>query len=233
MELVIMSGDYKTSFGAFSKDVEKSLVEVKISRKIQDGVYVWIETEGVGHAFISMHQSENIYVYSYGRYDDIDLIKVTGEGVLAKFQGKPAIFFIKAELNLKNYKIYKINDVLIKPCISFFDKLWNASSEKPDNIHKNEIWKKYGKVINKYNLFYRNCTTIIIDALKASGTKIFIMELHSADGFPEYRYEQIGIIAPLELKIFMETRMSSTKNISDATENMRYLFMNSGGRGRK
>ncbi|MFZ7296369.1 hypothetical protein ACLSZN_08985 [Avibacterium avium] len=219
-----MEKEKKTTVGTFTQDPTKSIVKVQITRRIPDGVYVWIETDGFGHTFISIHKAKNIYVYSYGRYDDVDKIPLSGEGVLGNFKNDSAISFIKSELDAKNYKIYKINDVSLDKNITFFEDLWNNSNETPNNSNKKEIWKKYGKVISKYNLFYRNCTTVTIDSLKYAGTNIFNIELKDSSDNIEYRYKIEGIIAPLELGNFMETRKTSSTNISDFTSQIKSYF---------
>ncbi|OOF40915.1 hypothetical protein BKK49_05540 [Rodentibacter rarus] len=84
------------SIGYFSKDAIP--IKVKITRKIPDGVYVWIELERLGHVFWSIHQGRNITVYTYGRYDDVEMWGFTGEGVLIKYVGSLAKTYIKEKL---------------------------------------------------------------------------------------------------------------------------------------
>lgn len=103
-------------------------------------------------------------------------------------------------------------------------RTYDNSNEPPNNFNKKEICKKYGKVINKYNLFYRNCTKVTNDSLKHAGKNIFNIELKDSSDNIEYRYKIEGIIAPLELGNFMETRKISSINISDFTSQIKSYF---------
>lgn len=38
------------------------------NNQLPNGVYIWTETTDAGHAFVSVHQDNSIYLYTYGRY---------------------------------------------------------------------------------------------------------------------------------------------------------------------
>jgi hypothetical protein len=37
-----------------------------------NGVYIWTETTSAGHVFVSVHENNNIFLYTYGRYGRTD-----------------------------------------------------------------------------------------------------------------------------------------------------------------
>lgn len=169
MELVIMNGDYKTSFGAFSKDPEKSLTILEISRNIPDGVYIFTETVIFGHAFVLTSSSKKYVAYTYGRYGDPN--SDYSQGVLLRYEDDACKEYLMKELYRFNSNVYKILDVEVVKVQAYFDKLWNSSNITPkSNIPNIE---KVGKVIDEYKLLSRNCTTVSIDALQKAGTKVF------------------------------------------------------------
>lgn len=170
-----MASDNKTSFGIFSKDIENNVIDIKISRKIPDGVYIWVEILGFGHAFLSVHKNGSNIVYTYGRYDDVDSIKITGEGVFIKYTGNLAIAYMKNRLYKSNAScnVYKISDANVEQAIAVSDALWNSSSEQPDNEKTAREIKTHGRIIDDYNLFFRNCVTTTIKLIEESGSNVF------------------------------------------------------------
>ncbi|MCW9718664.1 hypothetical protein [Avibacterium sp. 21-599] len=170
-----MEKEKKTTVGTFTQDPTKSIVKVQITRRIPDGVYVWVELDRLGHAFWSLFKDEKIIVYTYGRYDDVDTIPITGEGILIKYTGNHALSYIKKILYLKNgySNVYRINDADLELAIKYSDNLWLSSNERPDRMSTSNNIKTHGRVINNYNLFIRNCVTTTIDLIEKSGTTIF------------------------------------------------------------
>lgn len=204
-----LDGKKETSTGSLS-DYESTAIEIKITRKIPDGVYVWIELERLGHVFWSAHQGGIATVYTYGRYDDVDKGQITGEGVLIKYTGALASAYMRTKLYPKNNSpsmVYKINDVVPKKVIEISDKLWFSSDEKPDRKDKDDSLKVYGKVINNYNLFLSNCTTMTIEVLEESGSNIFW----------DFELDPIsphGLFIQLDMKAQMKKNVENYTNIA-------------------
>ncbi|OOF41997.1 hypothetical protein BKK50_07840 [Rodentibacter rarus] len=200
------------STGYFSKDAIP--IKVKITRKIPDGVYVWIELERLGHVFWSIHQGRNITVYTYGRYDDVEMWGFTGEGVLIKYVGSLAKTYIKEKLYPKNNApsmVYKINDVNPQKILEVSDKLWFSSDERPDREDKENRIKTYGKVINDYNLLVRNCTTMTINVLEDSGSNIF------------WDFE-LDPVSPHGLFIQLDVKAKMKNNVENYTDIMKSII---------
>ncbi|MCW9716013.1 MULTISPECIES: hypothetical protein [unclassified Avibacterium] len=175
-----MEKEKKTTVGTFTQDPTKSIVKVQITRRIPDGVYVWVETEGWGHAYIMTSIDNHITVYTYGRYDDVDFWKITGEGVLGKFEDCEAILYMKSSKHDSLCSVYKILDITPCKVLSILNFEWSRSNEKPNNPEKfkdnpkiKNLWITKGHVIDTYAVYNRNCTTITIDTIEKAGSNLF------------------------------------------------------------
>lgn len=140
--------------------------------KINDGIYVWVETTETGHSFVSLNDKNEHTVYSYGRYDDTDGI-FKGEGVLLRYTGQTAVNYINENLYKYQAKAYLITDTKIQNVQRFFDAIYKSSNERPDNPKKPQQVKDYGRVVDTYDLTGNNCTTYVVDALKKAGSRVF------------------------------------------------------------
>ena len=146
-----------------------------------DGLEVVIYVErpeylkvNVGHVFLSVGSGDDTIAYSYGRYGELGKNKgpfnptnISGEGVLYKYVGKDAANLIRDYLQLDQVYAFEIKDADEQLIRRWFDYRYKkgkySSSEKLKG-------KSNAKVIDIYNLFFNNCTTITIDALLFSGT---------------------------------------------------------------
>ncbi|MFM5363875.1 hypothetical protein ACET98_22635 [Aeromonas veronii] len=155
--------------------IEKSKghwIENEICEKPNDilanGVFLWTETKGTGHAFVSVHKDWSMHVYTYGRFDG-NPISPVGDGVLIQYSFTKAREYYQHELYSMSARVFKIMDVDEGLTLAIFQKKWLSSSTQPD---KDKI-KETGRVINKYDLTGSNCTTTSVDALKLAGTNAF------------------------------------------------------------
>ena len=135
----------------------------------------------VGHSFISVGTDEEMIVYTYGRYDDIDktslgALSPSGDGVLLKYTGPKAVDFVDKYINKYGAQAYELTDVdqageaAVR---QFFDEKFNSTEERPDNPDRPFFNDPNARVIDKYNLLDNNCTTISCEGAKESGTKAF------------------------------------------------------------
>jgi hypothetical protein len=75
-----------------------------------NGVYIWTETTSAGHAFVSVHENNNIYLYTYGRYGRTDRSTLTGDGILDFFQDEDARKYYRYELYEMGARAFRIDD---------------------------------------------------------------------------------------------------------------------------
>lgn len=138
---------------------------------VPNGVFLWIETKGTGHVFVSVQYNDMVYIYTYGRYDDGK--GPYGEGVLIKYTNTEAQEYIKTELHRLNASVFEIKDIHPIIVIGVFNAIWSRSTEIPNSQETSDKIKTHGRVVDNYNLLSNNCTTVSCKALKKSGTKIF------------------------------------------------------------
>jgi len=152
--------------------------------ELSDGVFLWTETQGAGHAFVSIHIKNTIYVFTYGRYDE-EGFSPLGEGVLIKYSGERAEKFYTKELYRMRASVFKILDVDESNTLSIFNALWASSSVHPDGKNTSAEIKENGHVIDRYNIAVNNCTTTSVTGLKKAGAGIFNVSLPGSLGYSQ------------------------------------------------
>ncbi len=143
-----------------------------ISKSIKDGVYVWVETKGTGHTLISIFKNGKTTIYTYGRYSNND-----DDGVLIIYKNQDALNYINRELFKMNASVYLIPDADEESINEYFCSLWKQGTivEEPKGVDlaSKERIKRYGRVIDKYELTSRNCTTHSLESINVKGSALF------------------------------------------------------------
>ena len=170
--------------------------------KINNGVYMWVETTETGHSFVSLYNNNEHTVYSYGRYDDTDGV-FKGEGVLLRYTGQTAVNYISENLYKYQAKAYLITDAKVPNVQRFFEIIYNSSNERPDNKKKPQRVLDNGRVVDEYDLTGNNCTTYVVDALKKAGSRVF-----NADWLGIVKYTEDFMI-PASLMRFLDDKSTS------------------------
>ena len=92
-----------------------------------NGVYIWTETKNAGHAFVSVHENNNVYLYTYGRYGRTNRGGFTGDGVLNFLLDEDARVYYRSELYEMGARVFRIDDADPVKTRAFFEDLWNRS----------------------------------------------------------------------------------------------------------
>lgn len=138
-----------------------------------NGVYIWTEITDAGHAFVSVHENNSIYVYTYGRFGRRGPANFTGDGILNFFTGEDARSYYREELYKVNARVFKIDDASILETRSMFENLWNSGAKLIPTEKMGERTKRRGRVIDVYDLTGSNCTTHTVQVIRKSGSNIF------------------------------------------------------------
>lgn len=138
-----------------------------------NGVYIWIETTSAGHAFVSVHENNSIYLYTYGRYGRTDKSTFTGDGILDFFQDEDARKYYRFELYEMGARTFRIDDADPKLTRKFFENLWNDGAIPIQTPNMQDGTKRRGRTIDKYDVTGSNCTTHSIEGIKFAGSKVF------------------------------------------------------------
>lgn len=138
-----------------------------------DGVFAWTETAGSGHSFITIHENNNISLYSYGRYGRTGPATLTGDGILLYMTGDDAREYIRNELYIVNARVFKISDADIHKTKTYFNNLWISGVIPLLSSEAGDLTRRNGKTIDVYDVSGNNCTTHTVKGLKQSGSEIF------------------------------------------------------------
>ena len=209
-----------------------------------DGEEVRIYTESgsfirgnLGHTFVSVGTSKDIVVYTYGRYDDVANDKgslnptnLSGEGVLIRLMGDRGAKFVDEHVNKFKGRAYEITDIdksgeqRVK---AFFEAKLNSSNELPDRKGGKYEGNIDARVIDTYNLFDNNCTTISCQSVETSGTKMFndldyITPLKPDNALPVKVSVKRSFFVPSGLEQYLNYRSKSHGSpVKDVTDDVK------------
>ncbi|MHA2899720.1 PAAR domain-containing protein [Enterobacter sp. H2G27] len=141
--------------------------------QLLNGVYLRTETTSAGHAFVSVHENNNIYLYTYGRYGRTDKSTFTGDGILDFFQDEDARKYYRYELYEMGARAFRIDDADPKITRKFFENLWNGGVAPIQTPNMQDGTKRRGRTIDKYDVTGSNCTTHSVEGIKFAGSKLF------------------------------------------------------------
>ena len=129
------------------------------------GARVFIEMDGIGHAYIELNGT----VFSYGRYDGSyspasGRFGPIGPGIMMRYKGREAEDFIKLRTSKYPTNVYSINNAYFNStnAYDYLNNLyWSGSTNKTG-----------GRDIGTYLIIGSNCATIVCDGLNAGGMNI-------------------------------------------------------------
>lgn len=138
-----------------------------------NGVYIWTETKKAGHAFVSVHENNHVYLYTYGRYGRTNPGGFTGDGILNFLQDEDASVYYRSELYEMDARVFRIDDANPERIRKFFEDLWNSSKPSFQTSNMKATTRRRGRTIDGYDVTGRNCTTHSVEGIKFSGSKVF------------------------------------------------------------
>jgi len=138
-----------------------------------NGVYIWTETKNAGHAFVSVHQNNNVYLYTYGRYGRTNRGGFTGDGILNFLQGEDARVYYRSELYEMGARVFRIDDADPVKTRAFFEDLWNSSKPAIQTSKMPKTTRRRGRTIDEYDVTGSNCTTHSVAGIKFAGSTVF------------------------------------------------------------
>ncbi|WP_312948519.1 PAAR domain-containing protein [Superficieibacter sp.] len=138
-----------------------------------NGVYIWTEIKNAGHAFVSVHENNNVYLYTYGRYGRTNRGGFTGDGVLNFLQDEDARVYYRSELYEMGARVFRIDDADPVKTRTFFEDLWNSSKPAIQTSKMPETTRRRGHTIDEYDVTGSNCTTHSVAAIKFAGSTVF------------------------------------------------------------
>ncbi|TCB88964.1 PAAR domain-containing protein [Enterobacter quasihormaechei] len=141
--------------------------------QLLNGVYIWTETKNAGHAFVSVHENNSVYLYTYGRYGRTNRGGFTGDGVLNFLQDEDARVYYRSELYEMGARVFRIDDADPMKTRAFFEDLWNNSKPAIQTSKMPETTRRRGHTIDEYDVTGSNCTTHSVAGIKFAGSTVF------------------------------------------------------------
>ncbi|HDR2355813.1 TPA: PAAR domain-containing protein [Enterobacter roggenkampii] len=195
-----------------------------------NGVYIWTETTETGHAFVSVHENNTVYLYTYGRYGRTGgPFGMTGDGILDFMKGDDARDYYRKELYENNARVFKINDAGIPETRAFFENLWKGG-RKPIGIEENSATDRTGHSIDSYDVTGSNCTTHTVAGIKAAGSTIFDTSYNSkSTQLPIESEEHFTIPVSLQTYLLSKSRSLQSMAVVEVTAEFKNLYPNVNG----
>lgn len=192
-----------------------------------NGVYIWTEITDAGHAYVSVHQDNSIYLYTYGRYGRTGPGNLTGDGILDFLQGEDARVYYRVELYRMGARAFRIVDADPTKTRQFFEYLWNKGEPAIQTSEMKETTKRRGHTIDEYDVTGNNCTTHSVEGIKFAGSTVFEHSYTSTTTQIPIELEEDFTI-PLSLQRYLETKSSdfSSMTVVEMTDEFKKVYPN-------
>lgn len=195
--------------------------------QLLNGVYLWTEITDAGHTFVSVHENNSIYVYTYGRFGRRGPANFTGDGILNFFIGEDARSYYREELYKVNARVFKIDDASIAETRSLFENLWNSGAKPIPTEKMGERTKRRGRVIDVYDLTGSNCTTHTVQVIRKSGSNIFETSYTSTTTqLPIESEEDFAVPLSLQNYLIRKSSSLSSMKVTEITNEFKEQYPN-------
>lgn len=196
---------------------------------LANGVFLWTETVGAGHAFVSVHQDNSPYAFTYGRFGRTgNPSGAVGDGILNYFQFGDARAYYQMELYGVAAKVFRIDDADPGITKAYFERLWNGGKPVVPTPTMGDMTRQRGRIIDQYDVTGKNCTTHATDAIKMAGSQVFQGGYSTNAGM---RVEQVEDFAvPRSLQRFLLGKSGEqTMTVVEMTSEFRRQYPNTDG----
>lgn len=201
----------------------------KANNPLANGVFLWTEIIGAGHAFVSVHQDNNPYVYTYGRFGRTGgALGAVGDGVLNFFQFGDARTYYQTALYGVNAMAFRIDDADPAITRAHFERLWRNGTPAIPTPTMGDMTRRGGHTIDQYDVTGVNCTTHATDGLKMAGSNLL------QGGYTTHSQMRIeseeDFAVPLSLQRYlMKKSAEPSMQVVDMTSEFRRQYPNTDG----
>ncbi|MEI7409817.1 hypothetical protein [Pectobacterium aroidearum] len=201
----------------------------KENNPLENGVFIWTEIKGTGHAFVSVHEGNNASVFTYGRFGRRSGAGGTvGDGILNFLRFEGARTYYREELYKMEARAFIITDA--DPTIArvYFERLWHSGSKAKETPDMGDDTKRDGHTIDQYDVTGVNCTTHTTKGVKIAGSQIF------EGGYTTHSQMRIDyeedFAVPVSLQRYLERKSGeSSMLVVDMTSEFRKQYPNING----
>ncbi|MBN3061852.1 MULTISPECIES: hypothetical protein [Pectobacterium] len=201
----------------------------KENNPLENGVFIWTEIKGTGHAFVSVHEDNNASVFTYGRFGRRSGAGGTvGDGILNFLRFEEARTYYREELYKMEAKAFIITDADPTIARMYFERLWHSGSKAKETPDMGDDTKRDGHTIDQYDVTGVNCTTHTTKGVKIAGSQIF------EGGYTTHSQMRIDyeedFAVPVSLQRYLERKSAeSSMLVVDMTSEFRKQYPNING----
>ncbi|MCL6331223.1 hypothetical protein EXT51_17155 [Pectobacterium carotovorum subsp. carotovorum] len=201
----------------------------KENNPLENGVFIWTEIKGTGHAFVSIHESNSASVFTYGRFGRRSGAGGTvGDGILNFLRFEDARRYYREELYKMEAKAFIITDADPTIARMYFERLWHSGSKAKETPDMGDDTKRDGRTIDQYDVTGVNCTTHTTKGVKIAGSQIF------EGGYITHSQMRIDyeedFAVPVSLQRYLERKSGeSSMLVVDMTSEFRKQYPNING----
>ncbi|OSN04495.1 hypothetical protein AU510_11735 [Lonsdalea britannica] len=196
---------------------------------LETGVFIWTEIKETGHSFISIHEGNNVAVFTYGRFGrGTSSSGVVGDGILNFLQFEDARAYYREELYKMEAKATLITDADPTIARMYFERLWNSGSHVKETPKMPDNTKENGHTIDQYDVTGVNCTTHATKGVKIAGSHVFEREYPT--DFQIHIYYEEDFAVPVSLQRYLERKSTeSSMVVIDMTREFKKQYPNIDG----
>ncbi|WP_233961983.1 hypothetical protein [Pectobacterium versatile] len=201
----------------------------KENNPLENGVFIWTEIKGTGHAFVSVHEDNNASVFTYGRFGRRSGVAgAVGDGILNFLQFEDARTYYREELYQTEAKVFLITDAAPAIARMYFEKLWRSGGKAKETPSMRDRTKRNGHTIDQYDVTGVNCTTHATKGVKIAGSQVF------EGGYTTHSQMRIDyeedFAVPVSLQRYLERKSAeSSMLVVDMTSEFRKQYPNING----
>ena len=135
---------------------------------------IYVQTKGIGHAFVTTGEGSQTRVYTYGRYGALRPIcgmtsgrfTPRGEGVLLIKEGETAKKYLSEVLEKGSFSVFEITNGDDNATDSYYNDLFKSGDSVSDSS-KESFYDDNARVVDTYDLFTNNCVIVSIKGINA------------------------------------------------------------------
>lgn len=195
---------------------------------LANGVFVWTEVKGAGHTFVSAHEDNSPFVYTYGRFGRVgNPLGAVGDGILNFLQYEDARGYYREELYKFGARAFRIDDADPFIIRQYFEKLWSSGVPAVQTPKMGDRTRRNGRTIDQYDVTGKNCTTHTTDGIKMGGSAVFKLEATLGELAIQFdEDEDFAIPASLQRYLIRKSSDPASMQVIEMTAEFRKQYPN-------
>lgn len=197
---------------------------------LANGVFIWTEIKGTGHAFVSVHEDNSPFVFTYGRFGRRGgLLESVGDGILNAFSYEEARGYYREQLYKMEARVFRIDDADPSITKKYFERLWASGEHAKQTPRMGEATKKNGNTVDQYDVTGVNCTTHATKGVKFAGSSVFDGGYTTKELMHIESQEDFAVPVSLQRYLLNKSSDASSMQVVDVTNEFKKQYPNTSG----